>query len=134
MCIGTRQVVFWVTQNVPSNSEPLAPVGKISLRSRGFLIRISIKFNAIKNHFYREKGISIPVPTRKSNLWISCNQQTNHEFNQRIWRTMVAKIGSGSSLYSALAYNHQKVKEGNAKVLLVNNMMEPPNGNFGIGI
>ncbi len=47
---------------------------------------------------------------------------------------MVAKIGSGSSLYSALAYNHQKVKEGNAKVLLVNNMMEPPNGNFGIGI
>jgi len=47
---------------------------------------------------------------------------------------MVAKIGSGSSLYSALAYNHQKVKEGQAKVLLVNNMMETPNGNFGIGI
>lgn len=47
---------------------------------------------------------------------------------------MVAKIGSGSSLYSALAYNHQKVKEGQAKVLLVNNMLETPNGNFGIGI
>ncbi len=47
---------------------------------------------------------------------------------------MVAKIGSGSSLYSVLAYNHQKVKEGHAKVLLVNNMMESPNGNFGIGI
>ena len=47
---------------------------------------------------------------------------------------MVAKIGSGSSLYSALAYNHQKVKEGQAKVLLVNNMLEPANGNFGIGI
>lgn len=47
---------------------------------------------------------------------------------------MVAKIGSGSSLYSALAYNHQKVKEGQAKVLLVSNMVEPPNGNFGIGI
>jgi hypothetical protein len=47
---------------------------------------------------------------------------------------MVAKISSGSSLYSALAYNHQKVKVGQAKVLLVNNMMEPTNGNFGIGI
>jgi hypothetical protein len=47
---------------------------------------------------------------------------------------MVAKIGSGSSLYSALAYNHQKVKDGQAKVLLVNNMLEPANGNFGIGI
>jgi hypothetical protein len=47
---------------------------------------------------------------------------------------MVAKISSGSSLYSALAYNHQKVKEGHAKVLLVNNMMESPDGNFGIGI
>jgi len=47
---------------------------------------------------------------------------------------MVAKMSSGSSLYSALAYNHQKVKEGHAKVLLVNNMIEPLNGNFGIGI
>ena len=47
---------------------------------------------------------------------------------------MVAKIGSGSSLYSALAYNHQKVQEGHARVLLVNNMLETPNGNFGIGI
>lgn len=47
---------------------------------------------------------------------------------------MVAKISSGSSLYSVLAYNHQKVKEGHAKVLLVNNMMESPDGNFGIAI
>lgn len=47
---------------------------------------------------------------------------------------MVTKIASGSSLYSTLAYNHQKVKEGHAKVLLVNNMIEPPNGNFEIGI
>ncbi len=47
---------------------------------------------------------------------------------------MVAKIGSGSSLYSALAYNHQKIEEGNARVLLVNNMMESPEGNLGIGI
>jgi len=47
---------------------------------------------------------------------------------------MVAKIGSGSSLYSALAYNHQKVQKGIAKVLLVNNMVETLNGNLGIGI
>ena len=45
---------------------------------------------------------------------------------------MVAKIGSGSSLFSALSYNQQKVKEGNAKVLYVNNMLETPNGNFSI--
>ena len=47
---------------------------------------------------------------------------------------MVAKIASGSSLYSALAYNHQKVKEGHAKVLLTSKMIEPANGDFCIGI
>ena len=47
---------------------------------------------------------------------------------------MVAKIGSGSSLYSALAYNHQKITAGNAKVLFTNNMVEPRDGNFSIGI
>ncbi len=47
---------------------------------------------------------------------------------------MVAKIASGSSLYSALAYNLQKVKKGHAKVLLTSKMIEPVNGNFGIGI
>ena len=47
---------------------------------------------------------------------------------------MVAKISSGSSLYSALAYNHQKIAAGNAKVLFTNNMVEPKNGNFSIGI
>lgn len=47
---------------------------------------------------------------------------------------MVAKISSGSSLYSALAYNHQKINAGNAKVLFTNNMVEPKDGNFSIGI
>lgn len=47
---------------------------------------------------------------------------------------MVAKIASGSSLYSVLAYNHQKVKEGHAKVLLTNKMIEPANENYGIRI
>lgn len=47
---------------------------------------------------------------------------------------MVAKISSGSSLYSALAYNHQKVKTGEAKVLFANNIVEPKDGNFSIGI
>jgi len=46
---------------------------------------------------------------------------------------MVAKISSGSSLYSALAYNHQKVTKGEAKVLFTNKMVEPVNGNTGIG-
>lgn len=47
---------------------------------------------------------------------------------------MVAKISSGSSLYSALAYNHQKITAGKAKVLFANNMVEPKDGNFSIGI
>lgn len=47
---------------------------------------------------------------------------------------MVAKISSGSSLYSALAYNHQKVNAGCAKVIFTNNMVEPKDGNFSIGI
>ena len=47
---------------------------------------------------------------------------------------MVAKISSGSSLYSALAYNNQKINAGNAKVLFTNNMVEPKDGNFSIGI
>jgi hypothetical protein len=47
---------------------------------------------------------------------------------------MVAKISSGSSLYSALAYNHQKVNAGCAKVIFTNNMVESQDGNFSIGI
>jgi hypothetical protein len=47
---------------------------------------------------------------------------------------MVAKISAGRSLYSTLAYNHQKINAGNAKVLFTNNMVEPRDGNFSIGI
>mgnify|MGYP000922289373 CR=1 FL=1 len=47
---------------------------------------------------------------------------------------MVAKIGSGSSLYSALAYNHHKINAGCAKVIFTNNMEESKDGNFSIGI
>lgn len=37
-------------------------------------------------------------------------------------------------MYSALAYNHQKVNAGEAKVIFTNNMVEPKDGNFSIGI
>nr|WP_320000000.1 conjugal transfer protein MobB [uncultured Draconibacterium sp.] len=47
---------------------------------------------------------------------------------------MVAKISSGSSIYSALAYNHDKLKKDAASVLLVNKMIEPFNGNYSIGL
>ncbi len=36
-------------------------------------------------------------------------------------------------MYSALAYNHQKINAGDAKVIFTNNMIEPKNGNFSIG-
>jgi len=47
---------------------------------------------------------------------------------------MVAKISSGSSIYSALAYNHDKLKKDTASVLLVNKMFEPQDGNYTIGL
>ncbi|WP_346854611.1 conjugal transfer protein MobB [uncultured Draconibacterium sp.] len=47
---------------------------------------------------------------------------------------MVAKISSGSSIYSALAYNHDKLKKDTASVLLVNKMVEPQDGNYTIGL
>ena len=37
-------------------------------------------------------------------------------------------------MYSALAYNHQKVDGGEAKVIFANNMVEPKDENFSIGI
>lgn len=37
-------------------------------------------------------------------------------------------------MYSTLAYNHQKVNAGEAKVIFTNNMVEPKDGNFSIGI
>lgn len=45
---------------------------------------------------------------------------------------MVAKINHGSSLYSALAYNQEKVNEGLRKVLGTNLVMEPADGRFSI--
>ena len=47
---------------------------------------------------------------------------------------MVAKISSGSSIYSALAYNHDKLKKDAASVLMVNKMIEPLNGEYSIGL
>lgn len=37
-------------------------------------------------------------------------------------------------MYSALAYNQHKVNAGQAKVIFTNNMVEPKDGNFSIGI
>ncbi len=47
---------------------------------------------------------------------------------------MVAKISSGSSIYSALAYNHDKLKKNAASVLMVNKMVEPFDGKYSIGL
>lgn len=45
---------------------------------------------------------------------------------------MIAKIGRSSKLYSALAYNHLKVEQGNAKILFTNNMIETPDNKYTI--
>ncbi|MDX8341656.1 conjugal transfer protein MobB [Draconibacterium sp. IB214405] len=47
---------------------------------------------------------------------------------------MVAKISSGSSIYSALSYNHDKLKKDAASVLMVNKMIEPHDGKYSIGL
>ena len=46
---------------------------------------------------------------------------------------MVAKISTGQSLYGALAYNQEKVDEGNAKILAANLVLQPEDGQFSIG-
>lgn len=43
---------------------------------------------------------------------------------------MIAKIGRGSNLYGALAYNNVKVEQGNGKILLTNRMIETPDGKY----
>ncbi|MCX2680772.1 relaxase/mobilization nuclease domain-containing protein [Galbibacter sp. EGI 63066] len=43
---------------------------------------------------------------------------------------MVAKIGRGSYLYGALAYNQLKVENENGQVLLTNKMIETPHGQY----
>ncbi len=43
---------------------------------------------------------------------------------------MVAKIGRGSNLYGALAYNLQKVDKDNGKILFTNKMIETKDGTY----
>lgn len=43
---------------------------------------------------------------------------------------MIAKIGRGSNLFGALAYNQLKVDNENGEVLLMNNMIETKDGNY----
>lgn len=45
---------------------------------------------------------------------------------------MVAKIGRGSNLYGALAYNNLKVEHENGKILLANKMIETPSGQYSV--
>ena len=45
---------------------------------------------------------------------------------------MVAKISSGNTLYSVLAYSQIKVENAHAKVIYTNRMIEPADGNFDI--
>jgi hypothetical protein len=47
---------------------------------------------------------------------------------------MIAKISSSNNLYGALSYNQNKVDESHAKVIFTNNMIEPKDGKFDIGM
>ncbi|MDR6487178.1 hypothetical protein J2799_001663 [Chryseobacterium vietnamense] len=46
---------------------------------------------------------------------------------------MIAKINKRSSLYGALTYNQLKVQNKNAKILLLHNMIETPDGQYTVG-
>lgn len=46
---------------------------------------------------------------------------------------MIAKIGRGSNLFGALAYNQLKVDNENGEVLLMNKMIETKDGNYTVG-
>lgn len=45
---------------------------------------------------------------------------------------MIAKIGKGSNLYGALAYNLRKVENEQGKILFTSNMMETTDGNYSV--
>lgn len=45
---------------------------------------------------------------------------------------MIAKIGRGSNLYGALAYNQLKVEKGNGQVLYTNKIIETPDGSYAV--
>ncbi|KVV15030.1 conjugal transfer protein MobB [Flavobacterium sp. TAB 87] len=45
---------------------------------------------------------------------------------------MIAKIGRGSSLYGALAYNHLKVEKENGQILFTNKMIETLSGQYSV--
>lgn len=45
---------------------------------------------------------------------------------------MIAKIGKGSNLYGALAYNLRKVEKEQGKILFTNKIMETPDGNYSV--
>ncbi|WP_433630364.1 conjugal transfer protein MobB [Chryseobacterium cucumeris] len=45
---------------------------------------------------------------------------------------MIAKIGRSSNLYGALAYNHHKVEKRQGQILLMNKMVESPDGTYTI--
>lgn len=49
--------------------------------------------------------------------------QKGHRAHPRIRTKMVAKISHGASLYGALAYNHEKVSAGTARILSGNRMI-----------
>ena len=46
---------------------------------------------------------------------------------------MVAKISTGSSVFGALAYNQEKVDDGEAEVLFSNKMLLDEDGHSSIG-
>jgi hypothetical protein len=45
---------------------------------------------------------------------------------------MIAKIGRGSSLYGAMAYNYQKLEKESAQVLFTQKIIETPDGNYSV--
>ena len=45
---------------------------------------------------------------------------------------MIAKIGRGSNLYGALAYNQLKVEKENGEILFTNRIIETPQGHYSV--
>lgn len=45
---------------------------------------------------------------------------------------MIAKIGRGSNLYGALAYNQLKVEKENGQIIFANRIIETPNGQYSV--
>ena len=94
---------------------------------------VAVNYNqvvkALNSNFSEKKALAFLYKLEKATTELAMlNRQV-----KRVQGTMVAKISTGSSMFGALAYNQEKVDNGEAKVLFSNKMLLDEDGHSSIG-